>query len=709
VNTLAGRYEIIQQLGGGSFAMTYIAQDNLQPSKPLCVVKQLHPHQNHPRVVEFFEKEAIILERLGKHPQIPQLLAHLNENQRLYIVQEFIEGQDLGQEIKPSRRLSEDYVLELLKDVLEVLSFVHSHGVIHRDIKPQNLMRRTRDKKICLIDFGAVKELGTLMMNKQGEITSSIVIGSSGYMPNEQKNGKPILASDIYALGMTAIQALTGIIPNNLPEDPDTGEIIWRDQAQVSDYLAEVLTKMVRRHFSLRYPSAREVLAALTTPSESLIATNVLAPSPQEEYYQEATKRIQQNQGNFSVFALKILESKRLELGLTDNETKAIHAQVIQNYRQYQQKLQEYEQALIVAINQQYPFNQATQKDLEDYRQYLGLRLEDILSIEARVLAPKMADYDAQQQPLTSSMRQPHLLRIEAATIFPELEPTQIFEFETAALTYEAGNWQIQRRLNQAEVFKEYLGNSVVLDLVRIPGGKFLLGSPEHELERNETEGPQQSLTIQPFYMGKFPITQAQWATVAAWPKVEINLQAEPSHFKGGNRPVEQVSWHDASEFCARLSRKTGRNYRLPSEAEWEYACRAGTDTPFYCGETITTDLANYNGKGIYGLGVAGEYRQQTNDIGIFPANAFGLYDMHGNVWEWSQDHWHDNYTSVPIDGLPWEDLDSYGGSRYRHRSMRGGSWYLVPVGCRSASRDRRLPGYKHYCVGFRVVCSGVT
>ncbi|BAY80772.1 phosphate ABC transporter periplasmic phosphate-binding protein [Calothrix parasitica NIES-267] len=285
VTTLVGRYEVTQTLGGGGFAITYLARDIMQPSKPLCVVKQLRPNQNHPRVIDFFNKEAAILEKLGKHPQIPQLLAHFQEEDNLYIVQEFIEGHDLSQELSPGKRLSEAYVNKLLKDVLEVLSFVHKYGVIHRDIKPQNLMRRREDGRIFLIDFGAVKELGSLMINTQGEIKSSVVIGTPGFMPTEQGLGKPCLASDIYAVGMIAIQALTGLQPFELEENPQTGEVIWLEKSQVSQNLAEVITKMVRRHYSLRYSHATDALQGLTTlaqtvPTPSIESTLLNPPIP---------------------------------------------------------------------------------------------------------------------------------------------------------------------------------------------------------------------------------------------------------------------------------------------------------------------------------------------------------------------------------------------------------------------------------------------
>ncbi|RUR76202.1 formylglycine-generating enzyme family protein [Chlorogloeopsis fritschii PCC 9212] len=184
-----------------------------------------------------------------------------------------------------------------------------------------------------------------------------------------------------------------------------------------------------------------------------------------------------------------------------------------------------------------------------------------------------------------------------------------------------------------------------------------------------------------------------------------------PSNFKGEKRPVEQVSWNNAVEFCKRLSQKTGRNYRLPSEAEWEYACRAGTNTPFYFGETITTDLANYYGNHTYASAPKGQYREKTTDVGSFPPNAFGLYDMYGNVWEWCQDHWHENYQGAPTDGSAWLSggniirrlLEGASGNK-NFRLLRGGSWGYYSRICRSALRNRDYPDVRYTNIGFRVV-----
>ncbi|NET40093.1 MAG: formylglycine-generating enzyme family protein [Cyanothece sp. SIO1E1] len=256
-----------------------------------------------------------------------------------------------------------------------------------------------------------------------------------------------------------------------------------------------------------------------------------------------------------------------------------------------------------------------------------------------------------------------------------------------------------KRERNQAGFRTEYLGNGVNLELISIPSGDFQMGSPAGE--GADDERPQHPVTVNSFWMGKYPVTQEQWKAVAALPKVGHDLDADPSHFKGDNRPVESVPWHDAVEFCKRLSQKTGQDYRLPSEAEWEYACRAGTETPFHFGSTITTDLANYNGNAAYGDGPKGVYRVETTPVGSFNvANAFGLYDMHGNVWEWCLEHWHKNYQGAPTDGSAWiTDRDD------SSRVLRGGSWSNAPGRCRAANRIWYDLDYRYSGLGLRVVC----
>ena len=274
-----------------------------------------------------------------------------------------------------------------------------------------------------------------------------------------------------------------------------------------------------------------------------------------------------------------------------------------------------------------------------------------------------------------------------------------IFSFEVVTVNSRGDETNRERR--QAEYFREDLGNGVFLDMVSIPGGSFMMGSPKSEKERLNSEGPQHRCTMVAFFMGKYLVTQAQWKAVAALPQVERSLKLDPSDFKGDNLPVECVSWHDTVEFCKRLSRKTGRNYRLPSEVEWEYACRAGTTTPFHFGETMTANLANYDGNCPYANAPKGEYRRKTTEVGSFPANAFGLYDMHGNVWEWCADPWHKNYQGAPADGRVWESSGNNSA-----RMLRGGSWYFSAWDCRSAYRYGDVPGNRVGVIGFRVVCA---
>ncbi|MEH1931527.1 serine/threonine-protein kinase [Nostoc sp.] len=264
---LDGRYQVVQVLGKGGFGQTYIAQDTHRPGFPKCVVKHLKPVTRSPEFLEIarrlFNSEAETLEQLGNHDQIPRLLAYFESNQEFFLVQEFIEGHTLKAELFPNQPWTEEKVIQLLQQVLGILQFIHSHNVIHRDIKPDNIIRRQQDGKLVLIDFGAVKQVQTQLLTVAGHTGATIIIGTPGYMSTEQGQGKPRPNSDIYSLGIIGIQSLTGLHPINFQEDPDTGEISWQHQANVSSGLASVLSKMVLHHFKQRYQSAAEVLQAL--------------------------------------------------------------------------------------------------------------------------------------------------------------------------------------------------------------------------------------------------------------------------------------------------------------------------------------------------------------------------------------------------------------------------------------------------------------
>jgi formylglycine-generating enzyme required for sulfatase activity len=262
----------------------------------------------------------------------------------------------------------------------------------------------------------------------------------------------------------------------------------------------------------------------------------------------------------------------------------------------------------------------------------------------------------------------------------------KIVEFESP--TVDDKGKIIARTHYTVEQFTEDLGNGIALDMVAIPAGSFQMGSPLNY--GHPDEHPQHFVTIKAFMMGKFLITQRQWKA--------IMKKLPPCRFKGDYLPVERVSWKDAGEFCQRLSKKTGRNYRLPSETQWEYVCRAGTYTPFSFGETLTTEIANYNGMHTFAKEPRSVYGHVTTPGGTFPPNPFGLYDMHGNLWEWCADSWLDDYSTTPRDGSAYQTRSD------PYRVARGGSWHEPPDLCRSAVRIRFNQSDAEEVIGFRVV-----
>jgi formylglycine-generating enzyme required for sulfatase activity len=283
----------------------------------------------------------------------------------------------------------------------------------------------------------------------------------------------------------------------------------------------------------------------------------------------------------------------------------------------------------------------------------------------------------------------------------PLIPGTAQFAFEVVTVDFQGINKSSHS--DQTQQLTEELGNGVTLEMVVIPGGTFLMGSPKSKPKSaSANDEPQHSVTVQPFLIGKYPITKAQWKEVASLPEVRQNLKLRPSRCGGKSHPVTEVSWHDAVEFCDRLSQKTGCEYRLPTEAEWEYACRAGTTTPFHFGETIKTELANYDGSYRYHSEPKGISRGKTIPVGSLQlANDFGLFDMHGNIWEWCLDYWHDNYDNAPINGSAW-----LASSQTQTRVIRGGSWRNEPRLCSSTSRLKGDANRGFNDTGFRIVRS---
>jgi formylglycine-generating enzyme required for sulfatase activity len=586
------RFRITKILGQGGFGRTYLAQDLDDIDKRPCVVKKLiasFAGSAQEKIRELFNREAVKLKELN-HPQIPDLYAYFEHNNALYLVQEHIDGQNLREEVERMGRFNQAKLIDFLQQTLPILHYIHNcePPIIHRDIKPDNIMRRKGDKKLFLIDFGGAKEvLGTPVMGS-GTIASSIVGGDTilytpGYAAIEQIKGRAKPVSDIYSLGATCVRLLTGCLPTLDKEDEifdeDNEEWHWQEYLErqgvsIQPQLAEIFNRMLERLPKNRHQSAQEILDIF-----NLTAPKAAPKTPPAQSNPPQVKK--------TVFSLFPLKSKSTNLSLNS--------------------------------------------------------------------------------------------------------------FSFPVITVNNKGNEISRVTKSAHFLTVGLGNGITMDFVSIPAGEFMMGSPESEAERYINENPQHRVKVPAFFMGKYEVTQEQYQAVTG---------DNPSHFKGTKRPVERVSWNDCIKFCEELSQKLGKTCRLPSEAEWEYACRAGTTTPFHFGATITTDLANFDANSIFG----NLYGQTTTDIGIFPPNAFGLYDMHGNVWEWCQDNYVNNYKGASNDSSPrtissfpfflWGKTSAADNTRV----LRGGSWLALPKYCRAAFRAWANADYVDNSRGFRLI-----
>jgi formylglycine-generating enzyme required for sulfatase activity len=382
---------------------------------------------------------------------------------------------------------------------------------------------------------------------------------------------------------------------------------------------------------------------------------------------------------------------------------------------EYEAKLGRYQQEFTKAVEAEYPLNQSVVDGLKNFQQQLELKDEDVAQIERSIREPAEAKYQEKlkQQAEAERQRQIELeqqrkqeeakrkaqeqAEMSQVSSSQNNAGTKLQRFEFDVITVDKKGNENNRTKKAAEFFREDLGKGVLLEMVKIPSGTFQMGSPAGQ--GSDDEKPQHEVTISAFLMGKYPVTQAQWRAVAALPQVKIPLNAEPSHFKGDNRPVEQVSWNEAEEFCQRLSCATKHPYRLPSEAEWEYACRAGTTTEFYFGNTLTPKLARC--KANLGMALVTLFSGETAPVGSYLPNAFGLYDMHGNVYEWCADTRHGDYKGATTDGSAWIT-----GGNAENRVIRGGSWIDNPAYCRAAYRGFGSPADRYGRIGFRVVCA---
>jgi len=647
-SSLKDRFHILKRIASGGFGETFLAQDTHNMNNQ-CVVKRLLT-QSDPRVQKLFDLEAKKLYKLN-HEGIPKLIAYFEDGGQFYLVQDFVDGHTLNDEINPSSKWTESQVIDFLLEALEILAYVHSQGSIHRDLKPDNMMRRHADRKLVMIDFGAVREVRQTPSNMAIGAASfaQTVIGTKGYMPAEQAHGEPQFASDVYAMGCIAIYALTGVSPENF--EKDRYEIRWRHLVRVSNGLGAIVDKMVRYDVRDRYVNAGEVLTALKALS------------------------INRNQAVPPVPPIASPNSV--------NKTPRV-------------------------LRPNPPVPSTRRKFI------IGLAVATPLAIVA---------WDWWR-------RRPAIPESE-----PTPKPTSALRTETLnnIITVDSSGKEINRRSVQVQYFTEdkigLPSGAKAIEMALIPAGNFEMGTPASEkqialesaakygLSRETVEKwldastPTRKINFaQSFYVSRYAVTQAQWFAVMGTDYDKDGFKKRfgelDNKFKADNRPMVVVNWNDAKAYCVKLSEKTGRNYRLPTDSEWEYSCRAKTTTPFYFGETITAELVNHDSNYPYAKvdkNSAG-YRLVTTDVGSFPPNEWGLYDMHGNVWEWCEDVWHENYNGAPTDGSAW-----LSGGKQTQRLLRGGSWSSSAVACRSAIRDWYIISDRYDTIGFRVAASSLS
>lgn len=645
---LRGRFKVLRVLGQGGFGRTYLAEDH-DRLKQLCVVKQLLP-QGGSKAVELFQREAKQLQDLGQdNPQIPSLEAYFSENNALFLVQQFIEGETLAQELERRGKFTEEEVRSLLLDWLPLLAAVHCQGVIHRDLKPDNLMRRRDNGRVIMIDFGLSKQLKGSVVAMPGTTA-----GTYGYAPYEQmESGEANPSSDLYSVGATCFHLLSGKHPGRLWLDNGYNWVqSWQSHVSqpLSPELARVIDKCLRKDYTRRYQSAQEALQALT-PAATKPSPPPPQPSPPPPQPAPKPKPPYTPTVPSPPRPPKPSPSPGKNLGR---------------------------------------------------RAFVGLGVAAFGAVVARAWwqqrspAPvKVTLTDESQVGACKNLMTP----IVSGDLVAGL-PTETYGFRTVVNLDEGGNGG-QEVSQEVTRWVEDLGNGVLLYLVRVPAGSFTMGSPDAEVDRETDEGPQHEVYVPECWMGQFAVTQAQYRAITG---------QSPSSFGGDQNPVENVDWDDAMAFCEALRQKTGRNYHLPPEAIWEYACRACSTTPFHFGATIRPDLVNYNGNYPYRNAREGLYREQTVPVGSLPPNLWGLHEMHGNVWEWCEDPATDDYgwknenhpaRNNALNILPYGNIDG--------RVLRGGSWSDNAGLCRSANRNRWQRGSSGNNGGFRVLLSSRT
>ncbi|HYF52353.1 MAG TPA: bifunctional serine/threonine-protein kinase/formylglycine-generating enzyme family protein [Planctomycetota bacterium] len=682
-----GGIPLMAKLGQGGMGAVYYGMHTRLNKEVAVKVLPFHLAEQQPDMVKRFFREA----QIAAMVQSPHLVTVTDVNEEhglVYLVMEFVSGESAGvylRKVKQSGRpgLDEAEALDIVTAATIGLKAAHDGGIIHRDVKPDNILipkSRTGDDRMFtlakLADLGLARgeDLGQSLTMAQA------CMGTPGFMSPEQAMDAKAVGkqADVFSMGATLYALLAGAAPftGTSPTKVviDTAQTphapIHKTRPDVSDAVAAIIDKCLQKAPEKRYADAGALLDALKRVRANA-HTSIQRGISKEEIEKAAKERAQRKAEAEALLA----EAKRL----THTDPDAAMQKLIEAER----KMQSDEEAVLTVLDgisaelaaHRKQLTEAAPKKKKAHESGIWQALSNAIPVALE--SKKNNDWDmviaALEGPLKSLGDGDHPNRDLAEKLLKQAKDASARGDSAAAL-------------NGPTVTLD-LGNGVTMELVRCPAGTFQMGSPPTEKGRAGNE-VQHAVTIsKPYFIGKYPVTQAQY---------EALVGSNPSEFKDPNKPVEMVNWDETQEYCKKLALKTGKLLRLPTEAEWEYACRAGTTTPFHFGENITPDQVNYDGNFPYGDGKKGLYRQQTTPVNAFPGNAWGIHDMHGNVWEWCSD-WYGPYP-------PGAATDPKGPDTGKQRVMRGGSWNYRAALCRSATRYWDAPGERSSRRGFRLV-----
>jgi formylglycine-generating enzyme required for sulfatase activity len=671
-------YTLVKRIGRGSFGQVWLAEDQTGFVITQVAIKFIEDYED--TQFELVEREAKVWAEASGHPNILPIMKAKKYDDQVIFISEYAKEGSLQNWLKANNDKAPDEksAIKIMLGILTGLEHLHSKRIVHRDLKPANILLQNGIPKLA--DFGLSRVLKTTIKS------NTSVSGTSAYMSPETYRGKRTEQVDIWAVGVIFYQLLSGKLP--FPEDDQFAlmRAVNEDSPQalpasVSKPLQEIVFRALEKDLEKRFKTATEMKSALevalTQPTIAVVANTQPQPPPSVEVIKIVEPKSPEVEPKSSPAippTVKVPPPKPVEASKPPVVTPSRFP--IETKKNSQSKI-----ILVVSV-------------------VVALALISILRIAYSYWSPLA--------PTTVSTQTP-TVKTPAVVETPALESLlKSFTFNTVKL--DSSGKEVERKAGQAQYYEEDLGHGVKLEMVKVPAGAFMMGTSDSEVNSivaNYTktsiyakedalkyvgwETPQHQVTLSSFYIGKYEVTQEQW---------EIIMGKNSSNFKGSKLPVEQVSWNEAVEFCKKLSAKTGKQYRLPSEAEWEYAARGGKTTPFGLGETITPSIVNYDGIYPYANAPKGEYRAKTVEVGSLGiANGYGLYDMSGNVWEWCQDPWHESYKDAPTDGRVWEE-----GADNSRRVVRGGSWNNNSNNCRAANRNRNAPGDNNNNNGLRVV-----